>query len=104
MQGFNRYFDNQSKLLIKKANNLKNRSQRQFAYRAALLTIYGFQVAIPVVIGIFIGRLLDNHLSVPHISWTLNMILVGGIIGFFNANIWFYKTIGLHPKNKRRKK
>ncbi len=104
MQGFNHYFESQANLLIQKANNLKNRSHRQFAYRAAILTIYGFQVAIPVVLGIFLGHLLDRYLSLQYISWTLNMILVGGIIGFCNANIWFYKTIGLHQKKERRKK
>ena len=92
MQGFNRYFENQSKLLIKKANNLKNRSHRQFAYRAAVL------------IGIFLGNLLDKRHPVQHISWTLNMILIGGIIGFCNANVWFYRTIGLHNKTKGDKK
>ncbi len=104
MQGFSHYFENQSKLLIKKANNLKNRSHRQFAYRAAVLTIYGFQVALPVLIGIFLGNLLDKHYPIQHISWTLNMILIGGIIGFCNANIWFYKTIGLHNKTKGGKR
>ena len=103
MQGFSHYFENQSKLLIQKANSLKTRSQRQFAYRAVVLTIYGFQVTIPVLLGLFIGYTLDKHYPVNHISWILNMILIGAFVGFYNANIWFYKTIGLH-KTKGRKK
>ena len=103
MQDFNHYFEDQANLLIKKANNLRNRSSRQFAYKAAILTIYGFQVAIPVTLGIFFGSLLDKRHPVEHISWTLNAVLLGGIIGFYNANMWFYKTIGLKKKKGDKK-
>ena len=103
MQYFNQYFDKQAKLLIQKANNLRNRSQRQHAYRAALLTVYGFQVAIPVVLGIFLGVFLDKYLPLTHLSWTLNLILLGFLVGLYNANTWFYRMMELQRKNDKKK-
>ena len=101
MQGFNQYFEQQANVLIKKANNLRDRSKRQHAYRAAILTIYGFQVAIPVLLGLFLGRFLDKNFAVNHISWVLNFVLLGALVGFYNANTWFCRTIQLKrtPKN-----
>ena len=99
MQGFNQYFDQKAKLLIKKANNLRDRSKRQYAYQAAILTIYGFQVVIPAIIGLFLGMFLNKHFPIEHVSWTLNLILIGAVIGFYNANMWFGRMIGI-TRNK----
>lgn len=100
MQKFNDYLTQQADILIQKAEKLANRSQRQHVHRIAVLTIYGFQVAIPVVIGIFLGHFMDGTVPVQHFSWTLNLVLIGVMVGFYNANRWFYHSIGL----KRRKK
>ena len=104
MQKFNDYLAQQADILIKKAAILSKRSQRLYVHRIAVLTIYGFQVAIPVLIGIFSGQLLDKHVSVHHFSWTLNLVLIGVIIGFYNANRWFYHSIGLKNRKKGGKK
>lgn len=95
MQTFSHSFEVHQKQLLRKVRNLEKRPQRQFAYRAAFLTIYGFQIATPVVLGIFLGVFLDNTWPVNHISWTLNFILLGFLFGLYNANMWFYRTIGL---------
>ena len=104
MQRFNGYVTEQADILIKKAENLSKRSHRPYVYRVAVLTIYGFQVTIPVLMGIFFGQLLDKSSPLRHISWTLNLILIGFIVGFYNANRWFYHTIGLKNHKKGGKK
>ena len=103
MPGFNQYLNQQAKLLIKKANNLRDRSKRQHAYRAAVLTIYGFQVAIPVVLGLFAGIFLDQHFAIQYISWVLNCVLLGAFIGFYNANKWFYRMLQSENMNQANK-
>lgn len=102
MLGLNQYFEQQAKLLIKKTENLKNRSKRQYVYRAALLTVYGFQVAIPVVVGIFLGLFLDKHYPSERIVWTLNLILIGFLIGLYNANTWLYHMIKIEKKTLKK--
>jgi len=104
MQKFNDYLTQQADILAQKAENLANRSKRQYIYRVTVLTIYGFQVAVPVLIGIFGGQFLDKCLKQTHFSWTLNLILLGFIVGFYNANRWFCHTIGLKKRKKARKK
>ena len=104
MQTFNDYLTEQADLFIKKAENLSKRSKRQYIYNVAVLTIYGFQVTIPVVLGIWVGSYLDQHLMLSHISWTLNFILIGFVVGFYNANRWFYHSMGLKKRKKGGKK
>ncbi len=106
MSAFNKYIQEQTNLLIKKANNLEKREQRVFVYNVTILTIYGFQVAVPVIISIFLGTFLDRIWDIPHLSWTLNCILIGFILGFYNANRWFYNAIELqkHKKHIRKQK
>ena len=104
MQKLNDYLTQQADILAQKAEKLSKRSKRQYIYRITVLTIYGFQVAIPVLIGIFLGQFLDKSLRPIHFSWTLNLILICFIIGFYNANRWFYHTIGLKKRKKGVKK
>ena len=104
MSRFNHYFDQQAQILIRKATKLYNRSDRQYAHRAALLTVYGFQVAIPVVLGIFSGLFLDKCFPVAHLSWTLNLILLGFLVGFYNANAWFCRMMEIDWKIEKGKK
>ena len=104
MQKFNDYLTQQADILIQKAEKLSRRSHRQYVHRIAVLTVYGFQVAIPVVLGIFVGRLFDRTIIINHFSWTLNLVLIGVIVGFYNANCWFYHSIGLKRRKRGGKK
>ena len=95
-----------AKLLQKKAHALNNRRNRIFYFNAAILSVYGWQMAIPVLLGIMLGRFLDKHLPSDTFSWTLNLIIIGFAIGIFNANYWIRKE-GITQKDntsKRRKK
>ena len=104
MQTSSHHFEEKANQLIRKVNRLKDRSKRQFAYRAAILTIYGFQVAIPVLLGIGVGTLMDKAWPYEHFSWVLNFILIGFLVGLYNANNWFYINIGLKKTKKGGKK
>ena len=104
MQSFNHYLEKQASLLIKKATNMEKPASRQYVYRATLLTVYGFQVCIPVLLGIFAGIFLDRHFPLEHIAWTLNFILIGFLVGLYNANTWFYHMITSHHGKALNKK
>lgn len=104
-------FDEENKktahILKKKAQALNNRNNRIFYFNAAILSVYGWQMAIPVLLGIILGRFLDKHIPSDTLSWTLNMIIIGFAIGIFNANYWARKE-GIYkksePPHKRRLK
>lgn len=103
-------FDDENKktaqILKQKAQALGNRKNRTFYFNAAILSVYGWQMAIPVLLGIILGRFLDKHFTSDTFSWTLNLIIIGFAIGVFNANYWVRKE-GISQKKSslsRRKK
>ena len=104
MSSFDKQMEQTAKTLIRKAHNLEYHQDRSYVYRAALLTVYGWQMSIPVVIGIALGLFLDKTIPLNHFSWTLNLVLLGFGAGLYNANTWLKKTAGLKPKNKGDKK
>ena len=91
------------KILMKKANKMAGRKDRVIELNAAVLSVYGWQMAIPMVIGVTVGRLLDHFAPIAYLSWTLNLILIGAVIGFYNATRWIKKE-GLLENKKGRKK
>lgn len=93
---------NTAKTLIKKAKAMENRRNRQLYLNAAILGTYGWNISVPVIIGVIIGRWLDKKFPLPPMSWTLNLILIGFIIGFYNAQRWINKEGVI--RNMRAKK
>jgi len=91
------------KVLIKKAGKMARRKERVIHLDAAVLSVYGWQMAIPMVLGVILGRLLDHFLPMTYLSWTLNLILIGAVIGFYNATRWI-KREGVLEKSEKRKK
>ena len=102
MLAFHKQLEKQATVLIHKTELLKKRSQRVLVYNAALLTVYGFQVAVPVVLGILLGYFLDRQVPVDHLSWTFNLVILAFVVGFYNANHWLYKM--LHSQKKSLEK
>jgi ATP synthase protein I len=49
--------------------------------------LVGWSVAIPTLVGVFIGLWLDG-LSGGRISWTLTMLFVGAVVGCITAWYW----------------
>ena len=107
MSEFDKENQKVAKILQKKAHALSNRKNRTFYFNAAILSVYGWQMAIPVLLGIILGRFLDKHFTSDTFSWTLNLIIIGFAVGIFNANYWIRKE-GIIKRNtpprKRRKK
>ncbi|MBF0100427.1 MAG: AtpZ/AtpI family protein [Desulfobacterales bacterium] len=55
-----------------------------------MMGLIGWSVVIPTLLGATLGIWLDNHHSGSH-SWTLMLLLIGLIIGCFNAWHWVAK-------------
>ena len=102
MEEFKKQLNKTARQLIKKAERRQNKDNHKITYRAALLSVYGWQLTIPVLLGIMLGILLDKVLPISHFSWILNFILLGFIIGIYNANQWIKKNLGL-KKGKEEK-
>jgi ATP synthase protein I len=55
-----------------------------------MMGLIGWSVAIPTLLGAVVGLWLDKHYPMDF-SWTLTMLLIGLIIGCFNAWHWVTK-------------
>lgn len=49
--------------------------------------LVGWAVAIPTVLGVFLGVWLDAHMDSQR-SWTLTFLLAGLVLGLLNAWFW----------------
>lgn len=87
--------------LIKKANQLKRRSGRKILLQAGFLAIIGFQITIPVLLMLLLGRFLDTHFSASAVSFTILLIFVGFGMGFYNAWRWIQQNGFVIRKNKK---
>jgi len=52
-----------------------------------LFGVVGWAVSIPTVLGIFLGVWIDLKWPGPY-SWTLMLLMIGLILGCFNAWFW----------------
>lgn len=62
---------------------------------------FGWQVVLPILLGIFIGLWIDNTWH-GKLSWTLVLLITGIIIGCFNSWRWIMNQ--LKAIEKRHKK
>lgn len=77
-------------------SNINKQSRRRLHYEKRTSfwrqTIYtgtlGIIFILPVVLGAYLGSWLDNKLTGYSISWTINLILLGVIIGAINAYLF----------------
>ena len=98
MEEFKKQLNKTAHQLMKKVDKRSDKESKQVVYKAALLSVYGWQLAIPVLLGIMLGILLEKVFPIPHFSWILNLILLGFVIGFYNATQWMKKNLGLKGK------
>ena len=98
MEEFKKQLNKTAHQLMKKADKRGDKENKQVVYKAALLSVYGWPLAIPVLLGIMLGILLDRVFPIPHFSWILNLILLGFVVGFYNATQWMKKNLGLKGK------
>ena len=78
--------------LIKKAKARKNRSKQSLFINSAILGMYGWHICTPVIMGLIIGHVMDKYIPLPPMSWTFNFVLLGFILGIYNANKWATQT------------
>ncbi len=52
-----------------------------------MMGVVGWSVAVPTVVGAFLGLWLDNHHRGAH-SWTLALLVAGLTLGCANAWLW----------------
>lgn len=55
-----------------------------------MMGLVGWSVIIPTLLGAALGTWLDHHYASSH-SWTLTLLILGLILGCFNAWYWVKK-------------
>lgn len=101
MSDFNAQLEKTARALTKKAAALEKPKDHRVSLNLSLRSVYGWQVAIPAVLGVFCGRLADAAWPKEGFSWTLNLILLGFVAGIINANLWLKRKI--NPPDERKK-
>ena len=61
--------------------------QDQFWFGLGMFGLVGWSVAVPTVMGIFIGIWIDIKHPGQY-SWTLMLLMIGLVLGCINAWIW----------------
>lgn len=67
----------------------------------AFLGALGWNIPIPTFLGVLLGRWMDAHYKVAHVSWTLNFLLLGLFAGAFGAWQWL-KREGIERAQKEQ--
>ncbi|WP_019448202.1 AtpZ/AtpI family protein [Cupriavidus sp. BIS7] len=49
----------------------------------------GLLLVVPVIVGAYLGRWLDEQLSGYSVRWTVNLILLGLLVGVVNVILFF---------------
>ncbi|MBO7333106.1 MAG: AtpZ/AtpI family protein [Alphaproteobacteria bacterium] len=74
--------------LIRKAQKMAYRDQRPFYLNIGIIGVFAGHIIVPLLLGVWFGGWLDKHYPHETISWRMNMILVGLIIGYTDACFW----------------
>lgn len=80
------------KIAKKEKQKLKARKagEQSVWFGLGMFGLVGWSIAIPTVLGIFLGIWLDKRWH-DRISWTLTFLFIGIIIGCLNAWYWLSK-------------
>ncbi len=76
--------EKQVKLDVKNINKAKKEKSTLLAQTVFLGTL-GFVFILPVILGAYLGVWLDEKLKGYSIMWTLNLIILGVIVGAVNV-------------------
>lgn len=68
----------------------RKEAQRSIWMNVSLFGLVGWSVAIPALLGAWLGHWLDGKMN-DQISWTLTCLFTGLILGCFNAGYWIKK-------------
>lgn len=76
--------EKQVSVRVNKINQAKKEKATLLAQTAYLGTL-GFVFILPIIVGAYLGLWLDEKLKGFSIIWTLNLIIVGVIVGAINV-------------------
>ncbi|MDY0235548.1 MAG: AtpZ/AtpI family protein [Gudongella sp.] len=65
----------------------------EIMFGLGLFGIIGWSIAVPTVLGIFLGIFLDNKFT-QSFSWTLTLLFTGVVVGSLNAWHWIKEKTG----------
>ena len=65
----------------------EKKKQDQFWFGLGMFGLVGWSIAVPTVIGIFMGLWIDIKHPGQY-SWTLMLLMIGLVLGCVNAWIW----------------
>ncbi len=85
--------------LVNKTDDKAFKPTRGLAFLGAL----GWNIPIPTFLGILLGRWMDAHHKVNSVSWTLNFLLLGLLIGMAGAWFWL-KREGIDYAQKEQER
>lgn len=62
--------------------------RRSLMAQTAYIGVLGLLFVLPVILGAYLGRWLDEHAAGYSISWTVNLICLGVIVGAINVYLF----------------
>ncbi|HAU4013844.1 TPA: AtpZ/AtpI family protein [Legionella pneumophila] len=80
----NKELEQQMKRNVRKINKAKKGKSTLLAQTVYLGTL-GFVFVLPIIAGAYLGVWLDEKIKGYSMSWTINLILLGVIIGAINV-------------------
>ncbi|HEL2929487.1 TPA: AtpZ/AtpI family protein [Legionella pneumophila] len=80
----NKELEQQVKRNVRKINEAKKGKSTLLAQTVYLGTL-GFVFVLPIIAGAYLGVWLDEKIKGYSMSWTINLILLGVIIGAINV-------------------
>ncbi len=76
----------------RKRQQAQQDKQRPIFFGLGLFGVIGWTVAVPAVLGVFIGRWLDSkQFGRESVSWTVTCFLIGLCLGIVTAWRWMKK-------------
>jgi ATP synthase protein I len=80
----------------------KRRGVQGIWFGLGMFGLVGWAVAIPTLLGVLLGVLIDKHFPGVH-SWTLSLLIVGLFLGCLNAWHWIaHENKAIHQDERKK--
>jgi ATP synthase protein I len=85
----------------KERRKIRARSEKSHSiwFGLGMFGVIGWSIAVPTVIGIFLGLWIDRNWP-SQFSWTLMLMFTGLVIGCYNAWRWVNTESGMDRRSK----
>lgn len=88
-----------SRHLINKTDNDTFKPTMGLSFLGAL----GWNIPLPTFLGALLGKWMDKHHPYASVSWTLNFLLLGLMVGIFSAWLWL-KREGIERSEREQQR